>query len=300
MLAEIQKISTGRIEYIVNTHGDAEHVGGNETFAKPRMDFLCDAGHGVGPRREDLAHENVLPRMSLPTDGRVPYPAVAWPNDTYSSAQRKIFFNDESIVITHAPAARTDGDSFVFFRRSDVISAGDLFVTTALSGGRARQSGGSLAGIISGLNQHPRPDGAALQPGGRHLCDSRARPRRRSARRARVPRHAGDRSRPDSQRRGQGPDARRRSRRRGRRSTTTRGGDPRQAHGRPTGSSKPCSPRARRRDDAIPSALLLAVLAAGGLAPRRPDRRHAQGAGAARHRRLLGVDRHARTGTGGW
>ena len=29
----------------------------------------------------------------------------------------------------HEPAAHTDGDTMVFFRRSDVISTGDIFVT---------------------------------------------------------------------------------------------------------------------------------------------------------------------------
>lgn len=150
--AEIQKISTGRIEYIVNTSGDPEHVGGNETFAKPRLDFLATPGTLSGPGVRILAHESVLPRMSLPNaEGRVPYPAVAWPNATYSLAQRKVFFNDESIVITHAPAARTDGDSYVHFRRSDVISAGDLFLATGYPV-VSPQSGGSLAGIIDGLN----------------------------------------------------------------------------------------------------------------------------------------------------
>ena len=33
--------------------------------------------------------------------------------------------------IIHEPAAHTDGDSLVFFRRSDVITAGDVFVTTS-------------------------------------------------------------------------------------------------------------------------------------------------------------------------
>src|SRR4030095_10043414 len=69
-----------------------------------------------------------------------------------SSAQRKIFFNGEPVVIIHAPAARTDGDSLVFFRRSDVISTGDLFVTTAYPVIDPAR-GGSLTGIINGLNQ---------------------------------------------------------------------------------------------------------------------------------------------------
>src|SRR6187399_152304 len=149
VLAEIQKISPGRIEYIVNTHVDDDHVGGNEMFAKPRMDFLWTPGMVTGAGVKVVGHENVLPRMS---NGPGAYPSAAWPTNTYSSAQRRLFFNDEPVVVIHAPAARTDGDSLVFFRRSDVISAGDLFLTTSYPVIDPAR-GGSLAGVIGGLNQ---------------------------------------------------------------------------------------------------------------------------------------------------
>jgi glyoxylase-like metal-dependent hydrolase (beta-lactamase superfamily II) len=86
------------------------------------------------------------------SNGPSPYPVGAWPTYTYSSAQRKIFFNDEPIVIIYAPAARSDGDSLVFFRRSDVICAGDVFDATAYPAFEPG-AGGSLAGTIAGLNQ---------------------------------------------------------------------------------------------------------------------------------------------------
>jgi glyoxylase-like metal-dependent hydrolase (beta-lactamase superfamily II) len=152
VLAEIAKISPKRIEYIVNTQADLDHVGGNETFAKPRMDFLWTPGTVLGPGVKVLGHENLLTRMSAEAPGgeRV-YPTGAWPNYTYFTNQRKIFFNDEAVIIMHVPAARTDGDSMVFFRRSDVISAGDIFLTTTYPV-IAPEQGGSLNGIISGLN----------------------------------------------------------------------------------------------------------------------------------------------------
>lgn len=152
VLAEIRKISPKRIEYIINTHVDPDHAGGNETFAVPRMDFLWTPGTITGPGVKVLGHENILPRMSTPGAGeRSAYPSIAWPTYTYSTPQRKLFFNDEPVVIIHAPAARTDGDSMVFFRRSDVISAGDIFLTTTYPVVDPEQ-GGSLSGIISGLN----------------------------------------------------------------------------------------------------------------------------------------------------
>ncbi len=148
ILAEIQRISPGRIEYLVNTNADPDHVGGNETFARPRMDFLWTPGTITGPGVKVLGHENVLPRMSTGADV---YPSIAWPTHTYSLAQRRISFNDEPIVIMHEPAAHTDGDSIVFFRKSDVISAGDIFLTTTYPVVDAAR-GGSVAGIIAALN----------------------------------------------------------------------------------------------------------------------------------------------------
>ncbi len=43
---------------------------------------------------------------------------------------KEIFFNNEAIQLLHQPAAHTDGDVVVFFRRSDVVATGDLFTTT--------------------------------------------------------------------------------------------------------------------------------------------------------------------------
>jgi hypothetical protein len=38
--------------------------------------------------------------------------------------------NDEPIEILYQPAAHSDADSFVFFRKSDVVAAGDILDTT--------------------------------------------------------------------------------------------------------------------------------------------------------------------------
>ena len=51
----------------------------------------------------------------------------------------------------HIPAAHTDGDTLAYFCRSDVISVGDLFVTTGYPV-IDLERGGSLKGVIAGLN----------------------------------------------------------------------------------------------------------------------------------------------------
>jgi glyoxylase-like metal-dependent hydrolase (beta-lactamase superfamily II) len=179
LVSEIKRIAPGRIEYIVNTSGDPEHVGGNELLAKPQMDFLSTPGSFSGPGVKIIGHEAVLPRMSLPgPDGKVPYPAAAWPNATYSLAQRRVFFNDEPIVVTYVPAAHSDGDSFVHFRRSDVIATGDLFDATRYPV-IERARGGTVAGIIAGLNRvldlmvprYNQEGGTYVVPGHGRVCD---------------------------------------------------------------------------------------------------------------------------------
>ena len=76
------------------------------------------------------------------------------------------------------PAAHTDGDSLVYFRRSDVISAGDIFLTTSYPI-IDQQRGGSINGIIKSLNvmldiaipKDKQEGGTYIIPGHGRLCD---------------------------------------------------------------------------------------------------------------------------------
>src|SRR4030095_8605438 len=72
------------------------------------------------------AHENVMKRMSAPTGAKASTPYGAGPTDTYDGDEQDLFFNGEAIQLFHPKSAHTDGDSIVFFRRSDVVSTGDI------------------------------------------------------------------------------------------------------------------------------------------------------------------------------
>jgi hypothetical protein len=80
-----------------------------------------------------------------------PLPGNALPTDTFFGDEKTIFFNNEPIIMHHQPKAHTDGDITVFFRRSDVIVTGDVYINSVFPIFMPAQ-GGSYQGIIDALN----------------------------------------------------------------------------------------------------------------------------------------------------
>ena len=145
------------IRYVINTSAAPYHIGGNLDIAKagyfPRGGGNAGEVAGIGRNAFVIAHENVLVEMSYPSGDEEPAPADAWPTDTYFDEFYKLseYFNGEAVIAYHEPAATTNGDSVVFFRRSEVISAGDIFSTVSYPV-IDLEMGGSIQGVIDGLN----------------------------------------------------------------------------------------------------------------------------------------------------
>lgn len=155
LLAAIRKLSSKPIRHIIVTSADADHTGGNERLsAAGRYVRLLDTfdPRGSNTNASIMANVNVLQRMSGPSGTAAPTPAGAWPSDTYFTAEWDLFVNNEAIEMLHVDNAHTDGDTMVFFRRSDVISTGDIFTTTGYPKFDPAQ-GGSVMGILEGLNR---------------------------------------------------------------------------------------------------------------------------------------------------
>jgi cyclase len=192
LLSAIQKLSKQPIRYIINTSADADLVSGNRALSRAglRLGALTVRG-GRPPGPDDaafiMAHENVLNRMrgmtpSLPPD--------AWPSETFDDARKALSFNGEGIELLHQPAAHTDGDTVVFFRRSDVVVAGHIVDATRFPVIDVAR-GGTIQGEIAALNHVIRlaipagpylgiPNGAietstAVLPGGTEVLTGRGR-----------------------------------------------------------------------------------------------------------------------------
>jgi cyclase len=181
LFAAIRTLSDKPIQTIVYTSFHAQHTAGTEALMK-----LGAAAGGAQPALRVIGHDNVLTRMSA---GETPgtrsgasfrlNAAITVPvNSSYFTPTRDFFYNGEPIVLYYAPAAHTDGDTIVFFRGSDVVSTGDIFLPD-LYPIIDVQNGGSVNGTIAALNRvleltvpaRFQEGGTYVIPGRGRLCD---------------------------------------------------------------------------------------------------------------------------------
>ena len=136
LVAAIKTVSDGPIRFMINTHQHPDHTGGNENFAKMGVALV--------------ARDELRVRLATPAGrGAAPAPA-SLPLVTYKGAMT-FHMNGEDVQLIAVPAAHTDGDTMVYFPKSNVIMTGDFYRSAGYPN-IDRANGGSLDGMLKGLN----------------------------------------------------------------------------------------------------------------------------------------------------
>jgi cyclase len=182
VLALARKEGPKPLYMVINTHADPEHISGDEALilggtserdlANRRRMALAAGGPAGGV--QVLGHENLLNRL---TDKAQAIPGAALTSEYYLPS-RDFFMNGDPVVVYHAPNAHTDGDSIVFFRRSDVVVTGDIFIPERYPVIDIDR-GGSIQGLIEAVNdildltvpESFQEGGTLVVPGHGRICD---------------------------------------------------------------------------------------------------------------------------------
>jgi len=143
ILAAIKSVGGEHPRFLINTHYHGDHTGGNEKLGKKGT--LIFSHHNVRERLENGSY--IAPfKMKRPPVGKEGLPVVT------CSKKVKFHFNGDTVHVKHVPHAHTDGDSFIFFEKANVIHAGD-FVFNGFYPFIDVHHGGSLKGMIRAVDK---------------------------------------------------------------------------------------------------------------------------------------------------
>jgi cyclase len=137
--AAIASISNHPIKYLINTHLNGDHTGGNELFAKEGAIVVSQINV---KKRLATGTTNGLTGAKTP-----PAPQAALPSDTYTNFS-KIRLSGRVADLKHVANAHSDGDTYVWFKTANVLATGDTF-TNGRYPNIDFANGGSINGMIA-------------------------------------------------------------------------------------------------------------------------------------------------------
>jgi glyoxylase-like metal-dependent hydrolase (beta-lactamase superfamily II) len=153
--AAIKGLTDQPVRFVLNTHWHGDHTGGNAELGKAAT---------------VIAHDNVRKRLaeghpSLLGNKVEPAPPAALPVITFGQSLT-VHVNGEAIQALHYAKGHTDGDSVVYFTKSNVVHMGDNFVTYGLPFVDV-SSGGSVVGLATNVEKAMAslPDDVKVIPG---------------------------------------------------------------------------------------------------------------------------------------
>jgi glyoxylase-like metal-dependent hydrolase (beta-lactamase superfamily II) len=139
--AAIAELSDKPVTFVMNSHFHYDHTDGNTNFGRAGAYIVA----------QDNARKRMESTQVLSGSGRVQeaYEAVGLPKITFEE-QMRFYLNGNAVDIINTGNGHTDGDAQVFFRESNVIHTGDMFVRYGLPF-IDRDNGGTADGMIDAL-----------------------------------------------------------------------------------------------------------------------------------------------------
>jgi glyoxylase-like metal-dependent hydrolase (beta-lactamase superfamily II) len=136
--AAIRTLTQEPVEFVINSHWHYDHTGGNENFGRAGALIVA----------QDNSRTRMESRQVVSLSGTVqePYSAEGLPKITFHDAMR-FYYNGDLIDVLHHGPGHTDGDAVVYFRDTNVVHTGDMFVRYGLPF-IDNPNGGSIDGMI--------------------------------------------------------------------------------------------------------------------------------------------------------
>lgn len=143
--AALAGITNKPVRFVINTHYHGDHTGGNAIFQEKSPIIaqdnvrkrLASGGYGGNGASMKFDVKKADPKA---------LPIITFDHDV------TVHLNGEDIRALHVANGHTDGDSVIFFTKSNVVHMGDDFVTYGFPFVDI-DAGGSVRGMIAGVEQ---------------------------------------------------------------------------------------------------------------------------------------------------
>ena len=141
--AALKALSDKPVRFVINTHFHGDHVGGNENFGGEGAIIVAQDNTRLRMTSDQFSKAMNFEQKAAPYD--------ALPKVTFADSVT-LHLNGETAKVIHVKNAHTDGDAFIYFKESNVIHAGDVFVRYGLPF-IDQEHGGSINGMIEGVDK---------------------------------------------------------------------------------------------------------------------------------------------------
>lgn len=141
ILEAIKKITSRKVDYLINTHWHGDHTGGNENMGKEGALILAHSNV-----RKRMSKETVRGTRTTPVSPKIALPVITFDTDI------SFHINGDDVLATHVHNAHTDGDALIYFANNNVLHTGDSFFQGKFPY-IDLNSGGSIDGYIEGIQK---------------------------------------------------------------------------------------------------------------------------------------------------